>query len=226
MNATSGGSGSLNDPTDLPEWGNRLRALIGATTSEQLTRFVPTGAERPAAVLMLFGPGNGGDGDVVLLQRSAHLRKHPGQVAFPGGAIDPGETVVEAALREAAEETGLRADGVQVWGELPPVPLPVTNFAVHPVLAWWRQPQALTSHDPAETCRVVRVPLPELLEPANRFSTTLSTGGTGPGFVAGELFVWGFTAGLLAQVLDLAGLSRPWPVEEVREIPAHLRRRH
>lgn len=183
-----------------------------------------TGRERPAAVLVLFGPGVDGEGEIVLLQRAAHLRKHPGQVAFPGGAIDAGETVVEAALREAAEETGLRSPSVDVWGALPPVPLPVTNFSVHPVLAWWRQCHDLHGHE-GETYRVLSMPLPALLDPSNRFSTRLSTGGVGPGFEVGDVFIWGFTAGVLARVFDLAGLAVPWPADELREIPAQVRRR-
>lgn len=219
-------------PGELPGWARQLRGLVGSTRLEQLTRFVPTGRERPAAVLILFGPSTSLEGssrpdlgEVVMLQRAGHLRKHAGQVAFPGGGIDPGETVIEAALREAWEETGLDPAGVEVWGELPAVPLPVTNFAVHPVLAWWPAPHELTGHDPAETCRVVRVGLADLVDPANRFSTRLSIGGTGPAFEVGDLFIWGFTAGLLSQVLELAGLARPWSADEVREIPEAVRRR-
>ena len=68
------------------------------------------------------------------------MRSHPGQVSFPGGSIDPGETPREAALREAEEETGLDPAGVEVFGELPELWLPPSNFAVTPVLGWWREP--------------------------------------------------------------------------------------
>lgn len=210
---------------DLPPWAERLRGLLDITSGEQLSRFLPVGGEREAAVLILFSEGVDGAGDVMLLQRSPHLRKHASQVAFPGGSIEPGETVVEAALREAWEETGLQPETVEVWGELPAVQLPVTNFAVHPVLGWWVAPHELSGHDPVETCRVARVPLPDLVDPANRFSTELRIGYRGPGFVASDLFIWGFTAGLLTRILDLAGLSTPWDEDVLRPVPPEQLRR-
>ena len=96
---------------------------------------------RRAAVLMLFGAlGNDpaesekllapADLDVLLLQRAQTLEDHPGQVAFPGGGIDPGESVVAAALREAEEETGLNPAGVDVLGVMPELALPRGNFLV------------------------------------------------------------------------------------------------
>ena len=98
----------------------------------------PEGSDaRRGAVLMLFGEGEHG-GELLLTERAHHMRSHPGQVSFPGGSIDPGETPVEAALREAQEETGLDPAGVDVFGELPELWLPPSNFAVTPVLGWWR----------------------------------------------------------------------------------------
>src|SRR5205085_1951228 len=83
--------------------------LFGDQRLEGVTEF------RPAAVLAAFTdrPGNPG---ILLLHRPSNMRSHPGQIAFPGGGIDPGESPVEAALREAWEELGIREADVQVIG--------------------------------------------------------------------------------------------------------------
>jgi 8-oxo-dGTP pyrophosphatase MutT (NUDIX family) len=93
---------------------------------------VPDGGGRASAVLMLFGESEHGP-DVLLTQRAVTLRSHPGQVSFPGGAVDDGDAGPEAAaLREASEETGLDPDGVQISGSLPPLHLSVSGYTVTP----------------------------------------------------------------------------------------------
>lgn len=178
---------------------------------------------------MLFGPG-GTDGpdaqggqDVVLTQRSDGLRSHAGQVAFPGGSTDPQDTdAVATALREAAEEVGLRPADVRVVGTLDPLFLSVTGFVVTPVLAWAPTPGRLWAVDPGEVAAVVRVPLAELVDPANRFVVHHPSGHVGPGFEASGLFVWGFTAGLLSNLLDVAGLAVPWDSNRLRALPSRV----
>ncbi|HEX2810405.1 MAG TPA: CoA pyrophosphatase, partial [Kineosporiaceae bacterium] len=156
--------------------------------------------------------------DVLLTVRASTLRSHAGQVAFPGGAIDVTDAgPAAAALREAHEETGLDPDGVQVAGHLPDLFLPVSDFAVTPVLAWWRRPSPVRVVDRAEVARVVRVPVAELLDPANRFRAVHPSGFTGPAFRAQGLFVWGFTAGLLDRVFHLSGWERPWDRERLED---------
>ena len=179
----------------------------------------PPDGGRRSAVLILFG-STGTAVDVLLTQRAEDLRSHPGQVAFPGGAIDPGDSSPEAAaLREAQEETGLAPAGVQVLGSMTDLFLPPSGFVVTPVLAWWTSPEPVGPVDPREVARVVRVRLDELLDPVNRFSVQHPSGYTGPGFAVGGLFVWGFTAGLLARVLAEAGLERPWDTTRFEPLP-------
>ena len=97
---------------DLPEWLRPVEAGTRSITVHDLTRFMPPEDSDPrlGAVLMLFGEGPEGP-DLLLTERAHHMRSHPGQVSFPGGSIDPDETAVQAAIREAEEETGLDPSG-------------------------------------------------------------------------------------------------------------------
>ncbi|MFN8149381.1 MAG: CoA pyrophosphatase, partial [Candidatus Nanopelagicales bacterium] len=183
------------------------------------SRFVPPPeGGRESAVLILFGEGAEGP-DLLLIQRSSTMSSHPGQPAFPGGALDPEDDgPVAAALREAVEETGLDAAGVDVFASLPALWLPPSGFVVTPVLGWWREPSPVGVVDPGEVESVTRVPLEELLDPANRCSVRHPSGFTGPGFAVRGMLVWGFTAGLLSRLLALSGFERPWDEQVVREL--------
>lgn len=194
---------------------------------------------RAAAVLILFGvldalPSDhdaharavSRDLDVLLLARATTLRSHPGQVAFPGGRVDPEDDgPVGAALREAREETGLDPTGVEVLGSL--VDIPLAQHLVTPVLGWWRHPSPVRVVDEAESSDVFRAPVADLLDPAHRGSTVIRRGGqvwTGPGFLVrhatGEHLVWGFTAMLLDGLFDRLGWTEPWDAS--RELPVDL----
>ncbi|KGN38068.1 NUDIX hydrolase [Knoellia subterranea KCTC 19937] len=191
---------------------------------EAFARFAPPGeVGRRSAVLMLFGPTEDGGTDVVLTARSRELRSHPGQVSFPGGRVDPTDAgVVDAALREAEEEVGVEPDSVDVVGELPELFLMPSDNSVTPVLGWWPVPGEVRVVDPGEVERVERVRLDELLDPANRFTVAHPSGYRGPGFEAGGLFVWGFTALLLNGAFELAELNVPWDESVERPIPEHV----
>jgi 8-oxo-dGTP pyrophosphatase MutT (NUDIX family) len=174
----------------------------------------------PAAVLILFGEGPRGP-DVLLIERAADLRKHPGQPAFPGGAIDAADGgPVRAALREAAEETGLDPAGVRILVVMPELYIPRSDFRVTPVLGWWHTPVAVAPGDPAEIAAVVRIPLADLAAPANRLMIRYPGGEAGYAFRVAGLTVWGFTALLLDRVLALGGWEQPWDSTRLTSLPA------
>lgn len=205
----------------VPPWLQQLADAIPHVRSEHFTRFLPPAeGGRASAVLVLFGEGEGGP-DLLLIERAATLRSHAGQPAFPGGAQDPEDSgPVAAALREATEEVGVDPASVEVLGILPALWLPPSGFVVHPVVAWWREPHPVDVVDEAEVAAVVRVPLEELTDPANRLRVQHPSGYTGPAFAVRGLVVWGFTAGLLAGILTLAGWERPWDPSRVEPLDA------
>jgi len=172
-------------------------------------------------VLVLFGENAEGEPDLLFVLRSAALRKHAGQPAFPGGAIDPADGgPVRAALREAAEETGLDPAGVRVIAVLPELYIGRSDFRVTPVLAWWQRPSAVAPGDPAEIAAVARIPVADLAAPANRLSIRYPGGQQGVAFRAGGMLVWGFTGLLVDRLLSLGGWERPWDATRLTELPA------
>jgi len=206
--------------TDVPDWVHRLAERVDAARTADFTRFeVPEDGGRDAAVLILLADEPDGP-DVLVLERAANMRSHAGQPAFPGGAADPGDGgPAQTALREAAEEVGLKPETVTVVTELPRIWIPVSDFVVTPVLAWWHSPHPLTSLSVGEVARVVRLKLADLADPANRLRVRHSSGWIGPAFTAGDMVVWGFTAGILTVLLDLADLARPWDRARIENLP-------
>jgi 8-oxo-dGTP pyrophosphatase MutT (NUDIX family) len=183
----------------VPTWLHPVADAARTLDVHNWTSFVPPDGEgTAAAVLLLFGEGP----DILLTERSADLRVDPTDASH-----------VSAALREAHEETGVLAGGIQVFGQLPDLWLPVSNYAVRPVLAWWRDPSEVGTS--AEVASAHRVPIAELVDPANRCRVRHPSGYVGPGFTVRGLLVWGFTGGLLSMVLESAGWAVPWDTSRV-----------
>ncbi|WP_329119390.1 NUDIX hydrolase [Streptomyces sp. NBC_01465] len=212
----------------LPGWLAPVVAAAETVRPEQLSRFLPpeSGSGRQSAVLILFGEGPKGP-ELLLMERSSSLRSHAGQPSFPGGSLDPEDGdprttgPLRAALREAEEETGLDPGGVQIFGVLPRLYIPVSAFVVTPVLGWWRDPTPVRAVDQAETARVFTVPVADLTDPANRATAVHPSGHHGPAFLVESALVWGFTAGVIDRILHYAGWELPW--DRSKQVPLDWR---
>jgi 8-oxo-dGTP pyrophosphatase MutT (NUDIX family) len=159
---------------------------------------------RASAVLIVLVDGERG-AEVLLTKRSEALRQHAGEISFPGGRLDPGENDVEAALREADEEVGLRPDDVTVVGRLSALSTVVSRSYIMPVVATVTVRPALVPHD-GEVARILWVPLVELAQPDTHREERW---GTPPldrrmdFFELDDETIWGATARILRELLDV-----------------------
>ncbi|WP_409564904.1 CoA pyrophosphatase [Methylobacterium sp. J-026] len=179
-----------DDPTSNPRGDHSLDPDGSAV--------IPPPPHRRAAVLVpvVFRPEGP---NLILTQRAANLRDHSGQVALPGGKIDPSDsTPAAAALREAEEEIGLHPTAVQLVGYIDPY-LSGTGFLVTPVIGLVA-PEATYRPNPAEVADVFEVPLPVLMDRERYRLRSRDWQGRTRWFYAvnfGERLIWGVTAGIL-----------------------------
>ena len=158
----------------------------------------------PAAVLLGLVARPGGP-QVILTQRTAHLRDHAGQISLPGGRIEPEDDgPAAAALREALEEIGLDPAKVELLGGLRPYDT-ITGFRIHPIVGWIEPPVELRP-DPFEVADVFEVPLSFALDPANHRRDSYERNGQLRHFYVlpyRERYIWGATAGILVNFARL-----------------------
>jgi 8-oxo-dGTP pyrophosphatase MutT (NUDIX family) len=162
-----------------------------------------TGAPRQGAVLLLLYPADSGL-NLVLIRRPHDLAAHAGQIAFPGGQREPGESLYKTALRETEEEVGIRPTAVERLGELSTIYISVSDFEVHPFVGWHATAPVFYPNR-SEVAEILESPLTTLLDPAAQVSETWQLRGVDvevPFYQLGRHKVWGATAIILSEFIE------------------------
>lgn len=191
---------ALDDPGARPD---THTALAPRPRSGWHAGVIPPESRVAAALVLLYpiGPLV----HLVLTRRAGTLDRHAGQVSLPGGAVDGNETVEAAALREAREEIGLETADIRITGRLTPLYIPVSNFALHPVVAVSDRRPALVPAT-AEVAHILEIPLDELRGPDRVRQGRRWRGDQAMAVPYFELHgerVWGATAMVLGELLHL-----------------------
>jgi 8-oxo-dGTP pyrophosphatase MutT (NUDIX family) len=147
---------------------------------------------------------------LALTRRQEQLRSHGGQISFPGGSIDAGETASAAALRELEEELGVPAADLEVAGELSPLFIFNSNFVVTPVVVLAPHQPKFTLQD-SEVAELLQTPLSQLMAPSSRGLHLVRRGSAvieAPHLACGGHQIWGATCMILAEFLSLVNNAR------------------
>ena len=174
------------DPRPRPRPGDRLAAVLAPLV------------ERPEPAL-------------VFTRRAADLSRHPGEISFPGGLQDPGESLVATALRECREEIDLDPETVEVVGALVPVPVLVSSIVVVPFVGMLASPPALT-HSVGEIAEVLTFPVRALAAVESTMELAREDGRIWSGW-AYELegtLIWGATAFMVHDLLEVLRKETTW----------------
>jgi 8-oxo-dGTP pyrophosphatase MutT (NUDIX family) len=163
----------------------------------------PADTRTAAALLLLYPRDN--DLAIPLTVRATGLARHAGQVSLPGGATDPGETLAQAALREASEEIGVDPSSVRVLGELTPVHVIVSGFTLHPIVGVTDQTPEFVAA-PGEVGEILEVRLDDLRDASRIGRGTRIREGVAVEYPYFDLMghqVWGATAMVLGEFICL-----------------------
>lgn len=186
------------------------RRLAPALRQDPSNRYVAGRSCREAGVLALLYPDEGRT-YLVLTVRRDDLPDHPGQISFPGGSREEGESLEETALREAWEEIGLARNDVRLIGSLTPLYIPPSRYCVYPFVGVVPEKPHLAPHDD-EVARILHVPLDRLAHPESVRREPWTLHGREievPYFEVESPPIWGATAMMLAELIDLLPSGHP-----------------
>ncbi len=164
---------------------------------------------RLSAVLVLLYPIEA-EWHIVFTQRRQYEGVHSGQISFPGGKQEPGETLAQTAIREAFEEVGVGADVFRLVNPLSKLYIPPSNFLVFPQAAIAEE-KPVFKKDDHEVESVVEIPISFFLNPANRSTATINIHKDYqyevPAFIYQGKVIWGATAIIISELVELLGLD-------------------
>jgi len=160
--------------------------------------------KRNAAVLILIFPEDD-DLKIVLTKRTHQVKHHGGQISFPGGALDLGESIEVCALRETEEEIGISPNSIKIIGNLTPLFVPVSGFKMFPIVGWMEKAPAFKIN-PTEVEKVILASAQELRNEQNirsEMHRKYETDFTIPYFALNGEKVWGATAMILSEFMGI-----------------------
>jgi len=183
----------------------RLEPIERAETLIDVIEGMLPNARDAAVLLGLFEQDE--ETYLAFIRRATNLRSHSGEIAFPGGSVDPADTSpAMTALREAREEIGLDPSRAEVLGIMPPVFTVVSNFLITPVVAYFAQGPGTLRLQPSEVAELIFLPLQGLADPTIVHTEEWERGGmkrTVYFYDYGQYRIWGATARILNELLGV-----------------------
>ena len=193
----------IQQALELPDFDvPAAHALMTPVTRGSRPADMPGQAKQGAVLAIIYAKDD--RGYVVLTRRRHDLNNHAGQISFPGGQQEPGESRQITALREAQEEIGVLPENLDLLGHLSTIYIPPTDFEVHPFVAWHLGSPSFIPQD-SEVAEILEVPLTVLLEPAARQVEIWDIRGRAleiPFYSIGEHKIWGATAIIMSELIE------------------------
>lgn len=182
------------------------KKMVPFKTNPNIREFTPKEDTKESSVLLLFTETEKQNLELTFTLRSSKLRKHSGQISFPGGRKEKGETNIETALRESNEEIGLKSNDIEIITELSQLYVPPSNNVVYPIIGYSNQKLNLTAN-PDEVEEIIPIEFKHFLNMDNKkYSKNLYSNQISefPYWdINHKVPLWGATAIILQELLDL-----------------------
>lgn len=204
---------SSPENSSIPLWLEKMRH-ISSWESRKPETSVQSAPKKASVAVIFSGDAHAQtlpeDARLILTKRPSSLRKHSGQISFPGGSKDPtDDDDIVTALRETYEEIGVEPQELQLVTHFSAWHVPPSNFLVTPVVFYKKKHETLHVTNPVEVERILQPTVRELLQPQSRHLYAIA-GFTTSSFIWRDEIIWGFTAGVLDRLFYHMGWEIPW----------------